>query len=95
MASIKQRLYKERKTALFNGMAVCALFCGFGGNSPAMVGIAGHIEVIGEVGGKNHIVAVEVFYNAVFFKRHYPATVLVHAVIDDENGVAAAKWGFY
>ena len=53
------------------------------------------VDAIREVGRQDHIVAIEMLYHAVLLQRHHPAGVLMHAVINDKNGVATPQRRFY
>jgi hypothetical protein len=51
------------------------------------------IEPVGVVGGKDHIVAIKVFDHPVVHQGHYPACVLMHALVDDEYGLTFSQRG--
>ena len=51
--------------------------------------------MIGEVRANYDIIGFEMFYDPVFFQGYHPARVLVHPVVDDENGVPAPQRGIY
>ncbi len=65
------------------------------GPGSIVVGVARQVHAVSEVGGKDNIVAVEMFNHAVFLQRHHPAGILVHAIVDNKNGLPAAKRRFH
>jgi hypothetical protein len=60
-----------------------------------IVRISGEVHVIREVGCQDNIIAIKMLDNPIFLKRHYPATVLVHPIVDHKYSLSTAQRGFY
>jgi hypothetical protein len=60
-----------------------------------VVGMALQVNAVGKVGSNNNIVAIKVFNNTIFLQCYHPTGILVHAIINNKNGMAAAKGRFY
>ena len=54
-------------------------------------GIFSQVNTVGVVGGKNYIIAIEMFDYAVILQGYHPAGILVHTVINNKQGMAHAK----
>lgn len=49
------------------------------------------VQAIGIIGADDHIIAIEMLDDPAFFQRHHPARILVHPVIDNENGLPLSQ----
>ena len=56
-----------------------------------MVAVLPQVDAIVIVGGDDDIIAVEMLDNAIILQRHDPAGVLVHTIVDNEDGMAPAQ----
>jgi len=54
-----------------------------------------HVHVIGIIGGNDYVVTVEMLYYTIIDQGHHPAGVLMHAIVDQENGLAPAQGRVY
>ncbi len=49
------------------------------------------VKAIGIIRADDHIVAIEMLDDPAFFQRHHPAGILVHPVIDNEDGLSLSQ----
>ena len=60
-----------------------------------MIGIVHEVYPIRKIGREDDIVAIEMLNHTVPLQCHDPAGVLMHAVINNEKGMATAQRRFY
>lgn len=53
------------------------------------------VQAIGIIGADDHIIAIEMLDDPALFQRHHPAGILVHPVIDNENGLPLSQRSVY